>query len=66
MALTVKQEAKVFRLELLRAICMQGERVEVGQVIEVDSRVLATELINAGKVQYAAEPAEKPAKGAKA
>lgn len=67
MALTVKPQAsKVIRLEVLRPICMQGERVEVGAVVEVDSRVLATELMNAGKVRIAPEPEpEKPA-GAKA
>lgn len=48
--------------EVTRAICINGERVEVGQVVRM-SRTVATECMAAGKVKPA-EP--KPAKAAKA
>jgi hypothetical protein len=48
--------------EVLRPICINGERVEVGAVVRL-SRVTATECMAAGKVKPA-EP--KPAKPAKA
>ena len=47
--------------EVTRAICINGERVEVGQVVRM-SRTVATECMAAGKVKPA-EP--KPAKTAK-
>jgi hypothetical protein len=48
--------------EVVRAICINGERVEPGTVVRL-SRVIATESMAAGKVKPA-EP--KPAKAAKA
>ena len=48
--------------EVVRAICINGERVEPGTVVRL-SRVIATECMAAGKVKPA-EP--KPAKAAKA
>lgn len=48
--------------EVVRAICINGERVEPGAVVRL-ARVVATECIAAGKVKPA-EP--KPAKAAKA
>lgn len=48
--------------EVVRAICINGERVEPGAVVRL-VRVVATECIAAGKVKPA-EP--KPAKAAKA
>jgi hypothetical protein len=48
--------------EVVRAICINGERVEPGTVVRL-SRVVATESMAAGKVKPS-EP--KPAKAAKA
>jgi hypothetical protein len=48
--------------EVVRAICINGERVEPGTVVRL-ARVTATECIAAGKVKPA-EP--KPVKAAKA
>lgn len=48
-----------------RAICMAGERVEIGSTVYL-TRVQGTELATAGKVTPGAAEAKKPAKSAKA
>ena len=64
-AKTKDQDVQDF--EVLRAICMHGERVEVGATVQL-TRAQGIEMASAGKVKRA-EPApakpEKPAKAAK-
>ena len=60
--------ADVQDFEVLRAICMHGERVEVGATVQL-TRAQGIELAHAGKVKRAdpaAAKAEKPAKVPKA
>lgn len=49
---------------VLRPICIAGERVEVGESVEL-TRVQYTELAAAGKVGPLEAPAEKPKKAGK-
>jgi len=61
MALTViPQDASTVQAQVLRPICMRGERVEPGAVIEL-TRIQYAELSAAAKVGPAPAAARKPA-----
>jgi hypothetical protein len=53
------------QVRILRAICVKGERVEVGAVVTLD-RGLVSELISAGKAERYTPPKEPENKPAKA
>lgn len=66
MALTTAQPTGTKPYTVLRAICMAGERVEVGETVEL-TIAQGTELASAGKVTPYVAPAPKaPAKKQKA
>lgn len=46
-------------VRLLRAICIKGERQEVGTVLQLD-RITASELISAGKAERAPQQSQAP------
>lgn len=46
-------------VRLLRAICIKGERQEVGTVLQLD-RITASELISAGKAELAPQQSQAP------
>lgn len=53
--------ARLVKVEVTRAFCMKGERVEVGATLEVPE-ALARELMSNGKVvPFVEKPAAKPA-----
>ena len=66
MALTTVQATGTKPYTVLRAICMAGQRVDVGSIVELTA-TQGTELASAGKVaRYDAEAAAAEAKPTKA